>query len=121
MSAAEDHTMTSTASLGSDAWFGLDEYDPGSEPYERAIAFFAHVKWDILASKASRLRNGVSCKLSEKYSIGQFNMVRRITFSDGVDWVARLRMPDIQYYKGPESLDHTRVMRSELASMRFLK
>lgn len=74
----------STGCLGSSSWIGADEYQPGGEFYERATTFLARVKWDVLASIASRFRDDVPCKFSETYSIGHLNMVRRIAFADGV-------------------------------------
>ncbi|KAJ5832465.1 hypothetical protein N7474_000776 [Penicillium riverlandense] len=79
----------STEYLGSASWIGADEYEPGGEFHERATTFLETVKWEVLASISSRLRNGVPCEFSETYSIGHFNMVRRIAFADGVSWVAR--------------------------------
>jgi hypothetical protein len=108
--------------LGSASWIGVDEYDPGDRFYERATKFFAAVKWDVLASVSSDLRNSVPCQFSEKYSIGHFNMVRRIVFADGVSWVARLRLPQLEAIFGDrELLDVARTIKVEVASMNFLR
>lgn len=107
----------STAELGSASWIGADADIIGIKYHERATTFFATVKWDVLVSTASGLRNGIPCEVSERYSIGHFNMVRRITFVDGVSWVARLRMPHMRR----ELLDVASVLKVEVASMKFLK
>ena len=115
-----EENAASTA-LGSASWIGADEYD-GDEFYERAIAFFAAVKWDELVSISSRLRHGISCQLGEKYSIGHFNMVRQVVFADGISWVARLRLPPLDAVFGRrERLDSASILKSEVASMKFLK
>jgi hypothetical protein len=108
-----------TEYLGSASWIGADEYEPGDEFHERATTFLATVKWDVLASISSRLRNGVPCKLSGTYSIGHFNMVRRIAFADGVSWVARVRLPEL--FGDREALDMASSLKVEISSMKFLK
>jgi hypothetical protein len=108
--------------LGGAFWIGADEYELGGEFHARATTFFATVKWDVLASISSRLRNGVSCDFSEKYSIGHFNMVHRIAFADGISWVARLRLPQLKTGFGDrEVLDVASILKVEMAGMRFLK
>ena len=64
--------------IGSASWTGPDDYDVGTELHDRATDFFAAVKWDFLASLCSNLREGIPCKFGENYSVGHFNMVRRI-------------------------------------------
>ena len=110
------------ALLGSASWDGADAYDVGGEFYERAIAFFAAVKWDVLASLSSSLRNGISCHFGERFSIGHFNMVRQIVFADGISWVARLRLPPLKAVFGDrEALNNASILKVEVASMKFLK
>jgi hypothetical protein len=110
------------ALLGSTSWDGADAYEAGGEFHQRATAFFAAVKWDQLVSLSSRLRGGIPCTLEEKFSIGHFNMVRRIVFEDGISWVARLRLPRLGAVTGDrETLDEARTLKVEVASMKFLK
>ncbi|KAK0656792.1 hypothetical protein B0T16DRAFT_400230 [Cercophora newfieldiana] len=86
------------------------------------MTFLATVKWDVLESISSRLRNGVPCDFSEKYSIGHFNMVRRIAFADGISWIARLRLPQLKAGFGDrEVLDVASILKVEIAGMKFLK
>ncbi|KAH6624160.1 hypothetical protein B0J18DRAFT_409649 [Chaetomium sp. MPI-SDFR-AT-0129] len=109
-------------SLGSASWIGADAYEPGDEFHERATTFLAAVKWDVVASISSSLRNGISCKFAENFSIGHFNMVRRIVFADGVSWVARVRLPQLKAVFGDrEALEVASILRVEVASMKFLK
>jgi hypothetical protein len=110
------------ALLGSASWNGADAYKIGDELYERATAFFAAVKWDVLASISSSLRNGIPCEFGEKFSIGHFNMVQRIVFADGISWVARLRLPLLKAVFGDrEALDNASTLKVEIASMKFFK
>jgi hypothetical protein len=105
------------ALLGSASWNGADAYKIGDELYERATAFFAAVKWDVLASISSSLRNGIPCEFGEKFSIGHFNMVQRIVFADGISWVARLRLPLLKAVFGVrEALDNASTLKVEIAS-----
>jgi hypothetical protein len=110
------------AALGSTSWDGADAYEVGGELHGRATAFFATVKWNRLVSLSSKLRNDIPCSLGEKFSISHFNMVRRIVFADGVSWVARLRLPRLGVILGDgEALDDARILKVEVASMKFLK
>jgi hypothetical protein len=115
-------SMQDTAStIGSDGWRNAEEHEPDSELYLRATTFFDSVDWDALISRASSIC-GVPCSLSEKYSLGQFNLVRRITFSDGESWVARLRLPALpSFFGGREALDVKRTLDIEVATMKFLR
>lgn len=64
------------------------------------------MKWideEALIGRALSLRRrdvprdpDLTCWLSKKYSVGDYNLVRRLTFSDGVSWIARIRMPDLK-------------------------
>jgi len=57
------------SSLGSVSWIRANDYDEGDEFHERATKFFASVKWDVLASHASTIRNGIPYNFGEKFSI----------------------------------------------------
>jgi hypothetical protein len=89
-----DSEIPPFSAVGGDAWLGADEYEPGSPLHTRATDFLKSIKWDVLAGIASKNRGGISCCYEDKFSIGHFNMVRRINFEDGVGYVARLRLPD---------------------------
>ncbi|KAF5723485.1 hypothetical protein FMUND_1809 [Fusarium mundagurra] len=69
--------------VGSTSWTGADAYDPSDELHDRALAVLDKLNWDHLLSLSSALNNGVPCTFSPKFSIGHFNMVRRIDFTDG--------------------------------------
>ena len=84
--------------------------------------FIAAVNWDALLSLSSRLRHGISCKISDKFSIGHFNMVRRIIFDDQVSWIARLRLPPISNVPADrEAASVARILEVEVAGMKFLR
>ncbi|KAH8745123.1 hypothetical protein F5883DRAFT_268911 [Diaporthe sp. PMI_573] len=108
--------------LGSASWIGANAYEPGGEFHERATEFLAAVKWDALTSISSGLRSGIPCNFGENFSIGHFNMVRRIVFADGISWVARVRLPQLNTVFGDrEVLDVASTLKVEIASMEFLK
>jgi len=106
--------------LGSDTWLEASEIDEESDLHIRATTFVATIHWENLVTIASRIR-GTQCTLSEKYSLGHFNLVRRLTFVDGVSWVARLRLPDLPSVFGMrEAMKPAGCMGIEIATMRFL-
>lgn len=110
------------ADLGTHSWIGADAYEPGSEFHQRATAFLAAVKWDLLASISSRLWNGIPCHVHARFSIGHFNPVRRIEFADGASWVARLRLPPLEALSGGNrEAGAANTLMVEIASMKFLK
>ena len=83
--------------------------------------FFGAFKWEVLASIASAVRKGARCSYTDKYSIGQFNMVRRLNFDDGVSWVARIRLPAEATPVELDRYDGRRAFDIEIASMKFFK
>ncbi|KAG4272632.1 hypothetical protein FPRO04_10374 [Fusarium proliferatum] len=108
--------------VGSTSWIGADAYDPGDELRGRALAVLAKLNWDCLLSVSGALKNGVLCTFSQNFSIGHFNMVRRIGFTDGTSWVARVRLPELRTVFGDrEALDVASTLRVEVASMKFFK
>lgn len=109
------------AGLGSDTWLQADDFDEESELYIRATQFFEKIDWNNLISIASNLRVK-KCELSEKYSLGHFNLVRRLTFTDGVSWIVRLRMPELPSVFGMrEAMKGTDCMGIEIATMNYLR
>jgi hypothetical protein len=109
------------AHLGCDTWFGVDEIEEDSDLRSRATAFLAAVNWEVLTSIASQIR-GVECTLSDKYSLGHFNLVRRLTFADGVSWVVRLRLPDLPGVFGTrEAMKAADCMGIEVATMEYIR
>lgn len=115
-------TTMATSNIGSASWNNADDYEPGAELHTRAVTFLDAINWEALTSLASKLRDGTPCRTEQPYSIGHFNMVRRITFADDVSWVARLRMPDLDAGFGSrESLSPTSLMRVEVATVKYLR
>jgi hypothetical protein len=110
-------------SLGSASWIGAEAYEPEGEFHERATRFLAAVNWVVLASISSGLRNGIHCKVGDLFSIGHFNMVRRIVFADGISWVARVKLPQLEVGSvDSKTFDQVAsTLEVEVASMKFLK
>jgi hypothetical protein len=107
--------------LGSDTWLEASEIDEESDLHTRATSFVAAIHWENLVTIASRIR-GKPCTLSEKYSLGHFNLVRRLTFVDGVSWVARLRLPELPSVFGTrEAMKPAGCMNIEVATMNYLR
>jgi hypothetical protein len=94
----------------------------GSVEYrEQEQAFATSIDWDRVLTKASALQNGQPCKLSEKYFMGTFNIIRRITFENGRQWVIRLPMdPTLGSGIGMQA-DPASIMQSEVAAMNLVR
>lgn len=108
-------------SLGSDAWRGVRECDSSSAIYQRAVDTLQYVQWDVLLRRCTRLRNGIACQLEERYSAGNFKLVRRITFEDRQSWVVKVRMPPLDWQYDTESMDEAKQIASEVATLKYLK
>jgi|SRR3569833_462839 len=111
--------------LGSASWIGADAYEPGGEFHERATTFLAAVEWDVLTLIPSGLRHGIPCKFGENFSIGRFDMLRRVVLTDGISRVARVRLPKLKAVSGDgKVLDVASTLKVgivEIGSMKFLK
>ena len=115
---------TNMSLLGSSSWFGADAHniadEVGSGLHERATSFLATVKWDTLTSLASSLRNGIPCRTEKTFSVGHYNMVKHIGFEDGINWVARLRLPTLKaVFHRHELLDVVSILKIEIVSMKI--
>ncbi|KAJ3573390.1 hypothetical protein NPX13_g4721 [Xylaria arbuscula] len=109
--------------IGSDLWDSPEDDDPDSEIRKAARKFFDAIDWQALASIASSHRGGMHCSYADgsKFSCGQFNMVRRLDFTDGVRWVARVRLSNEATPAPLARYDSRRAFEIEVASMKFLK
>lgn len=103
---------------GSAAWTGGREYQ--GEYAERIRHFLAQIDEQAVLDYASALRdNQTSCNISSEFSVGNFHLVRKITFNDGLEWIVRLRMPPMP---GQKSTSISRLdMQSELDTMEFVR
>ncbi|KAL9072018.1 MAG: hypothetical protein Q9157_005251 [Trypethelium eluteriae] len=116
---------------GSDAWTGGEEYE---EEYAARIDYFKNAfNETALLAHASSMRDGLKCMLHDNFSVGSFNFVKKISFEDGVQWIARLRLPQIEHFdengykhalhfdKKAETDKILYNMQSELAAMEFVR
>ncbi|KAI1772352.1 hypothetical protein F4818DRAFT_453963 [Hypoxylon cercidicola] len=110
-----DPATDGSAPVGSDAGTRGKEYEGGHTV--RIRQFNAAVNLEALQAFASELRSQ-PCIVSPGFSVGQHNLVRKITFRDGVNWIARLKMPPME--GEPSTADATLNMQSELATMEFV-
>lgn len=109
--------MTKPAPIGSDAWIGADDYD--APRTKRIVDFMAAANEKALKSYASSLRNHQSCNISDKFSMGTTHLVRKLQFDDGVQWIARLRMPRLNGSTTNRKQDLSE-MRCELDTVEFV-
>ncbi|KAI0201427.1 hypothetical protein F4808DRAFT_126531 [Astrocystis sublimbata] len=109
--------------IGSDAWESAEQYGADSVLTAEARKFFNAVNWEALALIATGCRDGIQCSYADpdKFSVGQFNMVRRLDFADGVRWVARVRLPKEATPVPLELYDSRKGFEIEVASMKFFK
>ena len=83
--------MTAPA-IGSDTWQGAARFLEDSEVATRAARCLKNTRWENLTALCSSLRKGISCKVSDKYSLGTQNLVKLVEFEDGLKWVARISL-----------------------------
>lgn len=107
--------------MGSNAWRGVQDYDPNMARYQRAVDTLKYVRWDILLENCTRVRNGITCRLEERFSVGNFKLVRRITFEDGYSWVVKVRMPPLDWQYDTEVMNDAKQIASEVANLKYLK
>ncbi|KAI0096980.1 hypothetical protein GGR51DRAFT_578541 [Nemania sp. FL0031] len=116
--------MADSLPFGSAAWTNGEEY--GGEYAERINQFVHKINTKALLSYASSLRGNQLCTVSHEFSVGSFNLVRKIQFDDGVEWIVRLRMPPMpdrgSSTASPPARKRMRLdMQSELATMEFVR
>lgn len=61
----------------------------------RAELFLESVNWRALLEYAAEKRDGITCTLLPDIGLGYNHMVRTLEFTDGLRWVARLRLPPL--------------------------
>lgn len=108
--------------VGSAAWTGGSEYV--DEYADRIKDFWTSLNREALRLRASQCRNGQPCTVSSEFSVGQYNLVCKLRFDDGIEWVARLRMPPLQDGPAAPVVQPAKILRdmeSELVSMRFIR
>lgn len=113
--------MQSSSQVGSEGWIGGEAYSGDDDYRLRIESFQSSFSTTNLLAQASSLRGDIKCSLSGTFSVGSFNFVRKITFADGAEWVARLRMPSID--RPDEGItDALRYkMQSEVDTMKFIR
>lgn len=116
-------TRMDSLPVGSAAWIGGEAYFDSEEYSDRINQFIDKIDEGALVTFASGLRENRSCNISREFSVGSFHLVRKIQFDDGVEWIARLRMPPMPDEDGEiDTRESTLLgMQSELATMEFLR
>ena len=111
-----------TPGIGTDAWQGAALILEDSEIATRAARCLKNTRWDNLITLCSSLRHGISCKLSEKYSVGTQNLVKLVEFEDGLKWVARVSLLMNDHEIGAEiTASAEKCMESLVATYRYLR
>lgn len=126
--------MTSTT-LGVDGWTNAPRY---TDNYRSRINYIlSEVPVPALQQLVSSQRNGLECAISGNYSAGDFNLVRKVTFIDSVEWIVRIRLPPLSYFS-PGAVENeatgnrrgSRIacterdlesLKSEIATMKYLR
>ncbi|KAJ8131444.1 hypothetical protein O1611_g2185 [Lasiodiplodia mahajangana] len=110
--------MAHPTPIGSAAWIGAEPYN--HEHTEHIHRFLRTIKEYALRAYASSLRCNQPCKISSEFSVGTCNLVRKIQFDDGEEWIARLRMPPMSGEVEDKILVRSE-MESELATMELVR
>jgi hypothetical protein len=103
---------------------------PAYEPFRIRNQYFRDtmVNWASLCDIAQSLRQ-TDCHIEDRIGYGHSHMIRLIVFTDGVHWIARLPMPDINRNVEDKflpkthdywSADNVLSMQSEIDTMSFI-
>jgi hypothetical protein len=88
--------MDDSSPLGSDTWSNEPRYE---NTYRARLDFVLNkVSEAALKELVSSLRNVMRCTISSYYAAGDFNLVKKITFDDEVQWIIRIRLPPLSYF-----------------------
>src|SRR5436190_17038325 len=102
-----------------------------SKPYQiRESKALKYINWNALNNVAAQSRN-IPCTVGSQYGIGGRNLVREVVFDDDVHWIARIRIPAVNFSAEenfiPEPVSHSWTankaaeMQSEIDTMTFLR
>ena len=107
-------------SVGSERWHGVEFLDEDDNPYicEKLRRCINDTRWNSLVARCSELRRGISCTISESFSYGTQNLVKLVQFEDGVKWVARVALEDVDDRMAASLEDQ---MKSQISTYRYLK
>jgi hypothetical protein len=83
-------------------------------------------KVELIEAEASRLRNGLPCRLNVKYfNKGAFNIVLKVEFEDNEIWVLRIQVPEVILFTEKQRAAHEdtqlKALKSQLGSMRYVR
>lgn len=82
------------SSVGSEVWNNGARYT--GQWQNRLQYMLRAVPASTISNLAQALRGGhVRCTVSDTFSAGNYNIVRRVDFEDNVRWILRLRMPEL--------------------------
>lgn len=102
-----------------------------SKPYQiRELKALEYIDWNALSDVAAQSRN-IHCAVGTQYGIGGRHLVKEIVFDDDVHWIARVRIPAVNFSADenfiPKPVSHSWTankaaeMQSEIDTMAFLR
>ena len=102
-----------------------------SKPYQvRESKALEYIDWNALNNVAAQSRN-IPCAIGFQYGIGGRHLVREILFDDDIHWIARVRIPPVNFSAKenfvPKPVSHSWTankaaeMQSEIDTMAFLR
>ena len=111
-----------TPSIGSEGWKCATDLFKESDLAEMVRSSIEKTDLDKLVSLCSSLRQGIACKISDKFTSGTRNLVRLVEFDDGVKWVARIWMFRLGQETDEWSLASAeKIMESQVATYKYFK
>ncbi|KAJ5946384.1 hypothetical protein N7454_003223 [Penicillium verhagenii] len=112
-------------------WSSFATIDAESDHARRIHAVFKNANFDHLCSLAVKLRQQQTEGLNElfctidvtRFASGQCNIVVALSFSDGLQWVARIQLPLIDQNDASESVETSleTSLLSEVATMQLIR
>ncbi|KAJ5479232.1 hypothetical protein N7530_004741 [Penicillium desertorum] len=104
-------------------WTSFQNMDTESDHAQSIQTVLETANFTHLCSEATKIRqreeslNALTCSVNTtKFTSGTYNLVIALTFSDKVQWVARIMLPP--YYNDE---DVAKLLLSEIASMKFVR
>ena len=96
--------------IGSTAWLPASNY--GSAAFASEVdQGLSEINYDRLLNLCSSLRSQLPCDISLNHSVGTRAVVRKITFSDDVEWVLRVLIDDTQAKTAQQIEDEVAIYR----------
>ncbi|KAJ5356303.1 hypothetical protein N7517_010912 [Penicillium concentricum] len=111
-------------------WNSFQNMNLDSDHAKKIKTVLEKANFTHLCSEATKIRreksiDGLTCSVNiAKFTYGTYNLVIALTFSDKIQWIARIMLPqdeDDLVSEDPTNEDVTKSLLSEIASMNYIR